>query len=291
MFEKTRLSAAVIAVGLAWACGGGGDAGAGGEAAAGAAEEAAMPVVDPATAGAITGVIAFEGEAPAAQPIDMAEEPTCADAYSGEGPMTEGVLVSGGGLANVFVYVKEGLGMSFPAPPAPVVLDQHNCRYHPHILGLQVGQPLEIRNSDAVLHNINTQPTVNRGFNISQPQQGMETTRDFSMAEVMIPVKCDVHGWMHAYIGVLDHPYFAVSAADGSFSLPNLPPGDYVVEAWHETYGAQSMNVTVGESATAEVSFSYNAAMAGNVVPLGDPLIIGHGADGSVTADRRPAGD
>ncbi|MEE9578010.1 MAG: hypothetical protein V3W24_00415, partial [Gemmatimonadota bacterium] len=204
MLEKTRLVATVAAAGLVWACGGGGgDAGAG-DGAADAGGETAAPVVDPATAGAISGLVAFEGEAPAGERIDMAEEPDCANAYPGDGALTQHAVVSSDGkLGNVFVYVKEGLGAGFPAPSEPAVLDQENCRYHPHILGLQVDQPLMIRNSDPILHNINSQPSINRGFNISQPQAGMETTRDFGIAEVMIPVKCDVHGWMNAYVGVV----------------------------------------------------------------------------------------
>ncbi|MEJ2341926.1 MAG: carboxypeptidase regulatory-like domain-containing protein [Gemmatimonadales bacterium] len=294
MLERTRLLATVAAAGLVWACGGGGDAGAGdGGAAPDEGGETAAPIVDPATAGAITGFVAFEGEAPAAERIDMAEEPECNDAYPGGGALTQHALVSSDGrLGNVFVYVKEGLDSGFPAPSQPVLLDQEHCRYHPHILGIQVDQPLLIRNSDPILHNINSQPSLNRGFNISQPQAGMETTRDFGMAEVMIPVKCDVHGWMNAYVGVVDNPYFAVSRGDGSFSLPNLPPGNYVVEAWHELFGAQTADVTVGEGATAEVSFTFSAGMARNaVVPLGDPLIIKHADDGSITAVRERSGD
>ncbi len=277
MFDRTRTWATVGAACLAWACGGSGDAGAGGEAPASEEAAEAAPVIDPATAGTIAGVIAFEGEAPGPQTIDMSEEPDCADGYGSEGPLTQSVVVNDGRLANVFVYVKEGLDLTFPTSSDPVMLNQEKCRYHPHVLGLQVDQPLQISNSDPLLHNINTQPSLNRGFNISQPQAGMQTTRDFSVPEVMIPVKCDVHGWMSAYLGVLDHPYFAVSAADGSFSMPNLPPGQYVVEAWHELYGVQSVDVAVGEGETAEVSFTYNAGMAENAeVPLGEPLVLGH---------------
>jgi len=275
MFDRTRTWATFAAASLAWACGGGGDAGAGGEEPA--AEEAAeaAPVIDPATAGTIAGVITFEGEAPAPRAIDMSEEPDCAEGYGSEGPLTQSVVAHDGRLANVFVYVKEGLDLTFPAPSDPVVLNQENCRYEPHVLGLQVDQPLQISNSDPLLHNINTQPSLNRGFNISQPQAGMQTTREFGVSEVMIPVKCDVHGWMSAYVGVLDHPYFAVSSADGSFSMPNLPPGQYVVEAWHELYGVQTMDVTVGEGETADVSFTYNADMAESAeVPLGEPLVL-----------------
>ncbi|MFQ5679694.1 MAG: carboxypeptidase regulatory-like domain-containing protein [Gemmatimonadota bacterium] len=267
------LAAVLVAVG----CGGGEEGGAAGGGEPEAAAEAAAPIVDPATAATVRGTVSFEGTPPAAQPIDMAEEPSCVEAYGPEGPRTQEVVVNDGRLANVFVYVKEGLSQEFPAPSEAATLDQVACRYHPHVLGVQVGQPLAILNSDDLLHNINAKPAVNRGFNISQPRAGMESTREFRAPEVMIPVQCDVHGWMQAYVGVLPHPYFAVAGADGTFEIPNLPPGEYVIEAWHETYGTQTQNVSVGASETAEVSFTYSADMArGAVVPLGEPLIVRH---------------
>lgn len=279
-----RASVFVAGFLLVAGCGGGEEAAGGAGGGEEAAEEAA-PVVDPATAATIRGHIAFEGTPPQAEPIDMAEEPTCAEAYGADGPTTQHVLVQDGRLANVFVYVKEGLTQEFPTPSQPVTLDQKNCRYGPHVLGLQAAQPLRITNSDPLLHNINAQPTQNRGFNISQPQAGMETTREFRVPEVMIPVACDVHGWMNAYIGVTGHPYHAVSAADGTYEIGNLPPGDYVIEVWHERYGTQTQNVSVAASETAELAFTYSADMAGAHVPLGEPLIVRHGKDG-LTAER-----
>lgn len=276
MEHPLRLILALVVVSgisIATACGGGG----GGEPADdGADDDAAAtagPVVSPDSAAMITGTVSFEGTAPAAEPIDMSEEPTCAEKHP-DGAMRQQVEVAGGGLANVYVYVKSGLGdRNFPTPSAPVTLDQNGCEYAPHILAIQVGQPLEIVNSDGILHNINTQPTVNRGFNISQPVV-METSREFSQPEVMIPVKCDVHGWMEAFIGVQSHPYAGVSGADGSFSLADLPPGEYEIEAWHELYGTQSQTVTVGVKETAEVNFTFSSDMAGNHVPLGEPLVL-----------------
>lgn len=235
--------------------------------------EPPSPVVDLATAATITGRVVFEGEAPAMAPIDMAEEPSCAARHA-DGARAETVVVNENGtLRNVFVYLKEGLAnRSFPAPSEPVVLDQQGCVYTPHVIGLQVGQELVIRNSDGILHNVNARPTVNRGFNISQPTT-METRRSFAASEVMIPVACDVHGWMQAYIGVVDHPYFATTGADGAFHLAQLPPGDYVLEAWHERYGAQTVNVSVAPNETKEIIFTFNASMARNaVVPLGEPI-------------------
>ena len=238
------------------ACGGGSSA-AGGDSGGGGGGEAATEI-DPATAGSISGSVMFEGTAPELELIRMDAEPNCQAAYSEE-PRAQNIIVNDNGtLAHVFVYVKSGLeGMSFPPPGEPVVLDQVNCRYEPHVLGVQTEQTLLIRNSDDVLHNIHPQPQNSRPFNIGQPNQGMETERTFSAAEIMIPVGCDVHGWMSAYVGVVDHPYFAVTSSDGSFALPNLPPGDYVVEAWHEEYGAQEMNVTVGASEAVSADFTF----------------------------------
>ena len=270
---KRFVSLAVTA--LIVSCGGGGADDTGGEATdeTGGAGETAGPVVNPDSAGTITGVISFEGTPPAPEPIDMAEEPTCAEKYT-EPPVREAAVVSDGNLANVYVYVKEGLpDLDFPTPSEGVTLDQTGCHYVPHVLAIQVGQPLVIKNSDGILHNINTQPSQNRGFNISQPVE-METEREFNTAEVMIPVKCDVHGWMEAYIGVQDHPYAAISGTDGTFSLENLPAGDYVIEAWHETFGTQTQNVTVGAQETQEITFTFSGEMAGRPVPLGEPLVL-----------------
>lgn len=271
---STRVSSfgiAVAAAALLAACGGGGDAGDDG-AVGGETPEAAAPAVDPATAGTIVGSVAFEGTPPAPEPVDMSEEPTCADKHEG-GYQRASALVSDGRLGNVFVYVKEGLpDQQFPAPGDAVELDQDGCVYHPHVLGLQTGQTLTIRNSDGILHNINASPSENRGFNISQPTN-MTSDRTFSQQEVMIPVRCDVHGWMEAYIGVLPHPYYAVTAEDGSFRIENLPAGDYVVETWHERYGTQTLNVSVVAQQDAQADFTYSESMAASaVVPLGEPI-------------------
>lgn len=228
--------------------------------------------VDAATAGAVVGTVSFEGEAPPAQAIDMRGEPACAEKHDGE-PVDRPVVVGDdGGLGNVYVYVREGLPEgSWPAPDEEAELDQDGCIYVPRILGVQTGQTIQIRNSDGLLHNVNARPANQRGFNISQPTN-MTTSRSFSRAEVMVPVRCDVHGWMAAYIGIQDHPYFAVTPDDGEFRIANLPPGEYVLEAWHERYGTQTQTVTVPESGEARADFSYSAAMANATVPLGDPI-------------------
>lgn len=215
--------------------------------------------VDAATAGNIAGSIVFEGTAPTMAVIDMSEEDVCAAKHSSPAMVQEVVVNDNGTLANVFVYVKEGLeNLEFPTPSTAVVLDQNGCVYGPHILGVMAGQDITFRNSDGLLHNISASPTVNRGFNIGQPVS-MDTQRSFSSAEVMVPLQCSAHSWMNAYVGVLDHPYHSVSSASGAFSLSTLPPGDYVIEAWHETYGTQTQNVTVATGETAEVTFTFSA--------------------------------
>jgi plastocyanin len=226
----------------------------------------AAPAVQPASVpgaagGTITGKIKFTGTAPRPQPIDMSEEATCKAKYKTSPPMTEAVVAgTAGALANVFVYVREGLpaNAKYQAPATSVVLDQNGCRYHPHVLGIMVGQGLEILNSDPVLHNIKAIAKKNRPFNVSQPSAGMKTVRTFSAPEVMVSLECNVHGWMNAWLGVRPDPFYAVSGPDGSFSITGLPPGTYTIEAWHEKFGTQTATVTVTgtESKTANFTFA-----------------------------------
>ena len=233
--------------------------------AAPAAEPAAPPPTaaysdQPAAGGTITGKVKFTGTAPRNPAIDMSEEAACKSKYKTT-PTEENVVAGpANALANVFVYVKSGVpaGQTFPAPSTAVVIDQDGCRYHPHVFGIQVGQQLEIKNSDPVLHNIKAVAKQNRPFNISQPTAGMKTTRTFTAAEVMVNLQCNVHGWMHSFLGVRSDPFYAVSGADGSFTITGLPPGTYTIEAWHEKFGTQTATVTIAgtESKTANFTFA-----------------------------------
>jgi hypothetical protein len=250
------LAGLFLAVTLA-GCGGGGQPAAeqpAGDAAAPA--PAATATVDPATAATITGKVNFTGQAPNRVRIRMDAVPACTQANSEPVFVQDVVVNSNNTLANVFVYVKEGLPGSFPASGGDVELNQRGCMYTPHVLGLTVGQNLRVKNADPTNHNIHPLPMQNREWNQSQPPGAADLVQQFARPEVMIPVKCNVHPWMIAYVGVLPHPFFAVSGADGSFEIKGLPPGNYVIEAWHEKFGTFTQNVTVGASETKQVDFS-----------------------------------
>ncbi|MGH7447488.1 MAG: carboxypeptidase regulatory-like domain-containing protein, partial [Longimicrobiales bacterium] len=223
---RTRiLAAAAFLIGVT-ACGGGDDTDQSSR-----SPEAAAPAAPVANAATLTGEVVFTGAVPASTPIDMSEEPACAEKHAST-PVSEEVVVNDGKLRNVFIYIRDGLTGASATAGEPVVIDQDGCVYIPHVAGVQIGQELVFRNSDGLLHNIKATPSANPGFNISQPTT-MESARTFRASEVMVPIECNVHGWMRAYVGVLDHPYFAVSGEDGAFSIGNLPPGTYTVEAWH----------------------------------------------------------
>ena len=220
--------------------------------------------VDPASAGDIKGMVMLEGVAPKNDVIKMNADPVCLKQNTGEQAQETYMVGSDGkSFGNVFVYIKDGLGNYLYDPPAgSATIDQHGCRYHPHVFGMRVGQVLEIVNSDPTLHNIHALPKGNTEFNTGQPIQGMKTEHKFTAKEVMVPFKCDVHGWMNAYVGVLDHPFFAVTDKDGKFSLKGLPPGTYTIEAWHEKGGRQTAMVTLGAKDTKEANFTFKAGAA-----------------------------
>ncbi len=214
--------------------------------------------VDPATAGTITGSIEYAGSKPPRKVIDMSQDPACVQAHNGKA-YDESLMVSPkGGLANVFVYIKSGLeGKTFETPSTPVALDQHGCGFVPRVVGVQTNQPMQISNSDPVTHSIHPLAQSNREWNHSQGAGDPPITRRFPRPEVMIPVKCNIHSWMHCFIGVVDHPYFAVSGPDGTFAIRNVPPGDYVLAVSHEKLGTQELEVTVPPSGQQQVDFKF----------------------------------
>lgn len=223
---------------------------------------AAPAPVDPATVGTIAGSVVFDGEMPPPDTIRLDGDPKCVTLAGGNERRTEDV-VSGDGrtLQNVFVYIAGGLPPSiYPVPSTPVVLDQEQCRYVPRVLGIQVGQQLVIRNSDPLLHNVRAEGAVNEPFDVGTPIKGMEVKRTFATREVMVPFKCNVHAWMNAYVGVLEHPYFAVTDASGHFSIPGLPPGAYTVESWHERFGRRTQQVTVAAAKTSDLTLTYTGS-------------------------------
>lgn len=209
--------------------------------------------------GTVTGKIAFEGTAPTPEMIKMGADPFCAAEH--KEVASEAVVVnSNGTLKNVFVYIKEGLeGQTFDTPKDAVTFDQSGCVYKPHVFGVMVNQPVEILNSDSTLHNVHAVGEKNKGFNLGMPIKGMKLKKSFGEPEVMVKMKCDVHPWMNAYIGVLPHPFYAVSGEDGTFKIENLPAGTYTIETWHEKYGAQTQQVTVAEGESKAADFSYKA--------------------------------
>jgi plastocyanin len=218
--------------------------------------------VDSSKAGSLAGRVVLDGQPPANPPIKMAADPYCAQ-QNPNGGTFESFVVDDGGLENVFVYVKDGLGKYyFDAPTESVKLDQQACRYHPHVLGIRTGQKLVIGNSDETMHNVHAQSKANDEFNAGQPMKNMSTDKVFQAREVMIPFKCNVHNWMQAYVGVLDHPYFAVTHDGGKFELKDLPAGTYTIEAWHEKLGTQTQSVTLAEKDSKAITFTFKAPAA-----------------------------
>jgi plastocyanin len=226
----------------------------------GIAVSKAAPVIDPATAGSISGVVHFSGKTPERIKIDMSADPACA--MSDTPNYTEQYVVSEGKLANVFVYVKSGIpAWSAPWNAPAVVMDQKGCRYVPHVIGLQQGGKVEYRNSDPATHNVHTLPQdpANHSVDVSEMPGGEPQSETFRSPELMIPVRCNNHPWMQAFINVAPNSFFAVTGADGSFTLHGLPPGTYTVAAVHEKLGEQDLQVTVPPKSTATADFTYSA--------------------------------
>jgi plastocyanin len=219
----------------------------GGQPAASAATQPATQAktVDPATVATLMGVVELAGTPPAEQPVNMRSEAWCGHQH-GQPPVEEKVRVKNGKLASALVWIKDGLaGFRFEPRKDPVVLDQAGCLFTPRIVAVQVGQPLKILNSDEILHNVHAKPALNRDRNLALPSKGSNRDITFDRPEVMIPVVCDVHPWMKAWIGVIAHPFFTVTGEDGSFHLTGLPPGDYTLAVWHEVLGAKELQVTL----------------------------------------------
>lgn len=249
---KARLTVSALALALlAAACG----------------QEAPAPVpenpnarpVDPATAGSIAGRITFSGTPPEPETLRMGTDAACVQG-AGPNPVSNAVLIGDeGALENVFVHIKDGLDpdYSFEVPAEEVILDQRGCVYTPRVLGIRVGQTLKVLNSDPTMHNVHALPMENLEFNKSTPVQGSSTTAVFTVPEVMVRFMCNVHGWMAAWVGVKEHPYFDVTGPDGTFTLEGVPPGTYTIEAWHEKFGTQTATVTIGEGQAETVSFTF----------------------------------
>jgi plastocyanin len=254
---RPLLAIATVVLLGAFACGGSGS----GQPASTPAASAGTAKVDASTTGSIAGKVAIEGTVPQNPVVHMASDPVCAGANK-DGAAAETFVVDGGALENVFVYIKDDLGAkyAFETPATPVKIEQKGCHYVPHVAGIRAGQPLEISNDDSTMHTVHGMGHSNQEFNFSQPLPGIKNTVALTTTEVLMPVKCDVHPWMHAYIGVVNHPFFAVSAGGGKFDLRDVPPGTYTVAAVHEKLGTQSQTVTIGAKENKEITFTFKAA-------------------------------
>jgi plastocyanin len=227
-----------------------------------AVEKPAAAALDPATLGAVAGTILFAGKPPERVKIDMSMDPVCS--ITGGDNFAEQYMVKNGKVANVYVYIKSGPPAAMAATsatPSPVVMDQIGCKYVPHVIALMRGGSVEFRNSDGTMHNIHTLPMVegSQPIDISQGPKGTPQVKQFNQAEVMLPVRCNNHPWMNAFINVSATPFFAVTDADGNFSIGGLPAGTYTLAAVHEKMGGQTMTVTVEPKQTAKADFSFTA--------------------------------
>jgi plastocyanin len=210
-------------------------------------------------ASSITGTVTFAGKAPNLRPLAMDADPACAKKHSA--PVPNEMLVLGGGnaMGNIMVWVSKGLaaGKTWPAPKTPVVLDQKGCQYQPHVMGIMVGQAYKILNSDGILHNVHALPKINKAFNRAMPPTVKEASATFDKPEALFLIKCDVHPWMSAYVGVFTHPFFSVTGTDGKFTISGLDPGTYEITAWHEKLGTQTSSVTVAANETKSQNFKF----------------------------------
>jgi plastocyanin len=217
---------------------------------------ALLLVSSTATAGSIKGTVLFEGEPPEQPTLQRDSDPKCSKDRN-----DEAVVVTKGKLRDVLVRIKNGSGGTHTAPTAPVVIDQKDCMYAPRVAGIVAGQKIQVRNSDNTFHNVWGQVSAKDVFNKPHAAKAADLTLDPSTAKAgdIVELKCGVHGWMKGYIAVQDHPYFAVTATDGSFVIKDLPQGTYTLEAWHPELGTKSMKVVIGKGKRADVTarFSY----------------------------------
>ena len=218
------------------------------------AAPAATPI-DPATAASVSGTVSFAGTAPKAAKIDMSQDPNCKGTNT-----VESVVADGGKLANVFVYVKEGLGnRTFDVPKDPVTIDQSGCKYHPHVLGVMAGQTVKVVNSDPTTHNIHPTPANNREWNESQPPSTAPLEKNFAREEILLPVKCNQHPWMRMFVNVTKSPFYAVTGPDGKYEIKGLPPGDYTLAFVQEKLGTQEQKVTLAAKDSKTVDATFKA--------------------------------
>ena len=210
--------------------------------------------------GGISGKVYFHGKAPELRPLSMDKDPVCASSQSGEVLPEDGHVNSNGTLPNAFVYISGGSGnLSTPAPKNSVTLTQEGCIYKPHVLGIQVGQPLQVVTVDPTTHNIHLSATGgNRDWNVTQQPGTTSVNTKFTKPAIMVPVHCNIHPWMEAFIGVVTNPYFAVTGTDGSFTIKNVPAGDYTLSVWTATFGTQQHAVSVHTGETASLDFTFN---------------------------------
>jgi plastocyanin len=225
------------------------------------ATPSSVPVVDPATLGSVSGTVHFAGKPPARVKIDMSMDPVCS--ITGGDNYSEQYVVHDGGLANVYVYVKDGPPAAMSAPinrADAVVMDQVGCRYTPHVIAVTRGAAVEFRNSDATMHNIHTMPAIvgNETVDVSQGAKGAPVQKVFQQAEVMIPVRCNNHPWMNAFINVSPTPFWAVTDANGHFEIKGLPAGTYTLAVVHEKMGEQTTTVTISPKEAEKANFTYS---------------------------------
>jgi len=252
--------ATLVPLMLALACGGGEDTNTGTntDSGTGSSSSSSKTAWDASKGTAtITGTVSFVGETPRARPTKITEAHCAAHYGDGQAP-DETILVKNGKLQNVVIWIRKGLeNWKFETPKTSAHLDQDYCRYVPHVQAIQVGQKLEVHNSDPVMHNVHVVSKRNKSENFSQSTKGETKNRVYKKREVAIMFKCDVHGWMKAWVAVLDNPFFQVTGEDGKFTLAGLPAGTYELEAWHEEFGTQKQTVTVGDKDTKTVDFKF----------------------------------